>query len=386
MFAMNVLTYAFTLVAARLLAPDDFGALTALLGIFLVAGVTSLGIQSSAARRIATAPSGRDQVITSVTRAATYLAGLTSMTVVAGTFILTPLLKLESHWPVALCGLALFPFTVLGAQLGIAQGERQWRSLAVLYFSFGVGRITFGTIGLALTSDATGAMLGIMVGTVLPVLIGLPLLRSGARPERGSNLVKPNLVKEVVLGSQALGGYFLLCSLDSLIARRFGPHESGLYAAGLILSKAALYLPQFVSVVAFADLAGPQGRAALNRAVAKVAGLGSLAVAATALFPWLALEVVGGGAYADVKPDLWLFALEGAVLALVNLLVYDALARHAHGITALVWIAAASVIAVAAVVRVERIGLVVLVTVVAALLAVALWVASSISTKATIHS
>lgn len=381
MFAMNVLTYAFTLVAARLLAPDDFGALTALLGIFLVAGVASLGIQSSAARRIATDPAGRDQVIASVTRAATYLAGLTSMTVVAGTFILTPLLKLDSHWPVALCGLALFPFTVLGAQLGIAQGERQWRSLAALYFSFGVGRITFGTIGLALTGDATGAMLGIMVGTVLPVLIGLPLLRSGARPGGGRNLVK-----EVVLGSQALGGYFLLCSLDSLIARRFEPHESGLYAAGLILSKAALYLPQFVSVVAFADLAGPQGRAALNRAIAKVAGLGSLAVAATALFPWLALEVVGGSAYADVKPDLWLFALEGAVLALVNLLVYDALARHAHGITALVWIAAASVIAVAAVISVERVGLVVLVTVVSALLAVALWVVSSISTSTTIRS
>lgn len=377
MMLMNVLTYGFTLVAARMLAPDDFGALTALLGVFLVAGVTSLGIQSSAARRIATDPAGRAEIVASVTRAAMYLAGLTSMTVVASTVVLTPLLQLDSHWPVVLCGLALFPFTVLGAQLGIAQGEREWRSLAVIYVSFGVGRIAFGTIGLAVTDDATGALLGIMVGTVLPVLIGLPLLRSsGARPERGRSLVR-----EVVLGSQALGGYFLLCSLDSLIARRFEPHESGLYAAGLILSKAALYLPQFVSVVAFADLAGAHGRAALTRAIAMVAGLGSLAVAATALFPGLALEVVGGSAYAEVEPDLWLFALEGAVLALVNLLVYDALARHAHGMTALVWIAAASVVAVSAVVGVERVGLVVLVTVVSAVLAVALWVASSISTR-----
>ena len=174
--------------------------------------------------------------------------------VVAGTLVLTPLLQLDSHWPVVFCGLALFPFTVLGAQLGIAQGERRWRSVAVIYLSFGVGRIAFGTLGLALAGDATGAMLGIMVGAVLPVLIGLPLLRSSARPDGGRSVVR-----EVVLGSQALGGYFVLCSLDSLIARRFEPHESGLYAAGLILSKAALYLPQFVSVVAFADLAGSQG-------------------------------------------------------------------------------------------------------------------------------
>lgn len=376
MLVMNVLTYGFTLVAARLLAPDDFGALTALLGIFLVAGVASLGIQSSAARRIATYPDRRDQVVASVNRAAIYLAGLTSTAVVASTLVLTPLLKLDSHWPVVLCGLALFPFTVLGAQLGIAQGEREWRSVAVLYSTFGVGRIVFGTLGLALAGDATGAMLGIMAGTVVPALIGLPLLRSDARPEAGRNLMR-----EVVLGSQALGGYFLLCSLDSLIARRFEPHESGLYAAGLILSKAALYLPQFVSVVAFADLAGQQGRTALTRAVGMVAGLGSLAVVATALFPGLALEVVGGSAYAEVEPHLWLFALEGAVLALVNLLVYDALARHAHGITTLVWIAAASVVVVATVVSVDRVGLVVLVTVVGALLAVALWIASSISTS-----
>ena len=136
-----------------------------------------------------------------------------------------------------------------------------------------------------------------------------------------------------------------------------------------------------MSVVAFADLAGSQGRAALTRAIAMVAGLGSLAVAATALFPWLALEVVGGSSYADVEPDLWLFALEGAVLALANLLVYDALARHAHGITALVWIASASVVAVAAVVSLERVELVALVTVVAALLTAALWVASSVATS-----
>ncbi len=377
MVVMNVLTYGFTLGAARLLAPDEFGALTALLGIFLVAGVSSLGIQSSAARRIATTDArGRDQVIASVTRAVLHLASLTSIMVVAGTLVLTPLLQLDSHWPVVFCGLALFPFTVLGAQLGIAQGERRWRSVAVIYLSFGVGRIAFGTLGLALAGDATGAMLGIMVGAVLPVLIGLPLLRSSARPDDGRSVVR-----EVVLGSQALGGYFVLCSLDSLIARRFEPHESGLYAAGLILSKAALYLPQFVSVVAFADLAGSQGRAALTRAIAMVAGLGSLAVAATALFPWLALEVVGGSSYADVEPDLWLFALEGAVLALANLLVYDALARHAHGITALVWIASASVVAVAAVVSLERVELVALVTVVAALLTAALWVASSVATS-----
>ena len=58
-----------------------------------------------------------------------------------------------------------------------------------------------------------------------------------------------------------------------------------------------------------------------------------MAVAGTLALPRLALVFVGGAAYAAVQPDLWLFAVLGTVIAMIQLLVQTALARaHRHAV------------------------------------------------------
>ena len=184
------------------------------------------------------------------------------------------------------------------------------------------------------------------------------------------------LLREALLSIHALLAYLVLSNLDSLIARnRFDVHESGLYASGLILAKAALFFPQFVSVVLFPDLARATTNHARLRAVTLVAGFGAMAVAATAALPHLALILVGGDKYAEVTDRLWLFALAGSLLAIVHLLVFDALARHAHGIVVMLWGAVVAVLAVAYGFGVGFTGLVLTVTLVAAALAAVVWFA-----------
>ena len=56
MMTMNITVYAFNVLAARLLVPQEFGALTALFGIMLVGTVASLGLQAVTARRLAIDP------------------------------------------------------------------------------------------------------------------------------------------------------------------------------------------------------------------------------------------------------------------------------------------------------------------------------------------
>jgi hypothetical protein len=56
---------------------------------------------------------------------------------------------------------------------------------------------------------------------------------------------------------------------------------------------------------------------------------------------------VGGHQYRAITDRLWLFSLAGSLLAVVYLLVFDALARHAHGIVVMIWMAVASVLTVA---------------------------------------
>ncbi len=374
MMGMNFAVYGFNVVSARLLIPPEFGALTALFGIILVGNVASLGLQAVTARRLAVDPEHQDQIISATARVTIMVAMAVGAIVALTTVVLTPALKLDSYWPVILCGAALVPLTIMGAAAGVAQGTSRWGALTSIYLGNGVGRITGGTIALVISPTTTSAMIGIALGSWLPVLAGAKLLMGHA--DGGHPISRRPLLREAVLSTHALLAYFVLSNLDSLIARnRFDVHESGLYASGLILAKAALFFPQFVSVVLFPDLARATTHHARLRAVTLVGGFGALAVAATAVLPHVALILVGGDQYEEVTDRLWLFALAGSLLAIVHLLVFDALARHAHGVVVMLWGAVAAVLAVAYGFGVGFTGLVVTVTLVAATLAAIVWVA-----------
>lgn len=371
MMTMNITVYGFNIVAAHRLLPKEFGALTALFGILLVGSVASLGLQAVTARRLAVDPDHRDDIIGATVRVTVLVAAFVGLLVAASTVILTPALKLDSYWAVILCGAALVPLTVMGAESGIAQGTSRWGILTAIYVGNGIGRLLGGAIALIISPTVDSAMIGIAIGSWLPALAGARLLLGHGN---GEQIGRRPLLLEALFSTHALLAYFVLSNLDSLVARnRFDVHESGLYASGLILAKAALFFPQFVSVVVFPDLARATTHHARLRAVSLVAGFGALAVLATAALPRLALILVGGDKYDDVSGRLWLFAVAGSLLAIVHLLVFDALARHAHGIVVMIWVAVAAVLATAYGLGVGITGLVLTVSAVAAVLAAAVY-------------
>jgi len=372
MMGMNITVYAFNIVAARSLIPREFGALTALLGIILVGNVAALGLQAATARRIAVEPERAEEIIGVTTRVTLLVAAAVATAVALSSVVLTPILKLDSLWPVILCGLTLFPLTVMGAQAGAAQGTARWGSLTAIYLANGIGRVVGGSVAIAIHPTVNSTMIGIAIGAWLPVLAGVRLL--ALHPAVQGVVSRQGLVREAILGTHALLAYFVLSNMDSLIARNlFDVHESGLYASGLILAKAALFFPQFISVVVFPDLARATSHNARLRAVLLVAGFGLIAVLGTAILPKLALILVGGDKYADMTSRLWLFALAGSVLAVVHLLVFDALARRAHGIVVMLWFAVAAVAAIAYGLDVGITGLVVTVAAVSTALAAIVW-------------
>jgi len=113
------------------------------------------------------------------------------------------------------------------------------------------------------------------------------------------------------------------------------------------LTKALLFLPQFVVVVAFPAMStADERRGALLRGLTLVLGLGVAGVLGSALLPRLALVFVGGDEYADIDDRLWLFAMLGTVLSLLQLLIYAVLARQGTRSVYLVWLALVAVLVV----------------------------------------
>jgi O-antigen/teichoic acid export membrane protein len=341
---MNVTTYAYTIIAAHTIGKEAYGAFSALMGALLVISVLSLGLQATGARRIAAHPGqvvAIEQIVLGVgLRSA---LGLGALCLVLAP-VLNHVLRLDSLPTALLVCVAAVPVTYMGAQAGVLQGERRWEPLALVYLSAGLGRIAIGTGLILVRPGEFSAMLGVALGLWLPVLVGWVALRR-PRVEHLHAEGHPgiDLMREVGTSSQALLAFFALSNADILIARAvMSDSEAGLYASGLIMAKAILFLPQFVVVMAFPSMS-KQGasRKTLALALAVSAALGSIGVLVTLALPDLALVFVGGDEFAAIQDDLWKFAIVGTLLAMLQLLVYSALARRQGRAVLIIWTALA---------------------------------------------
>lgn len=385
MGVMNLSTYGFTMLAARLLGPREYGALAAVMGLLLVVSVVSLGLQATGARRVSAAPHAlpgiEADVLAASHRAALTLGLLCLLAVPAVTLVL----RLDSWLTAVLVAVSAVPMTLMGGQAGILQGERRWLALAAVYLAVGLGRIAFGTLALLVEPNTLGGMVGVTVGAVIPAVVGWAALR---RPDRAGlpTTVSPaasvrrgpgGVFREVASNSHAMLAFFALSNIDVLIARSvLDDHQGGLYAGGLILSKAVLFLPQFVVVIAFPSMSesGP-GRRLHLKGLALVLGIGTAATVGAWVLSDLAVMFVGGAAYQELEPIIAVFAAVGTVLALVQLMVYGVVARQDQRMVLVLWAGLLAVLASAA--FVDSVGslLTVVVTVETTVLAVLLGVA-----------
>jgi O-antigen/teichoic acid export membrane protein len=381
MAVMNVSTYGFTMVAARLLGPGSYGALASLMATLLVISVLQLALQATAARRIAAEPEHVAQIektILGVTYRAAVGLGLLLLLLAP---LLNVVLRLDSLLTAALVSVVSVPFTVMGGQAGILQGERRWNALALVYLLSGVPRLVIGTALIAWQPSELAALVGTGLGACVPVVAGWRFLRGVRDPgvateEHGYRRV----LRESSRNSQTLFAFFALSNADIVIARNvLTEHDAGLYAGGLILAKAVLFLPQFVVVMAFPSMSTiAERRRALTASLGLVAALGAATTLGAAVLPQLALVFVGGARYDEIAGHLWIFAILGTVLSMLQLLVYSVLARQGQRSAYLVWSAFVAVVVLGLTTSSLRGLLAVVISVdtalLAALLAVSLWV------------
>lgn len=342
MAIMNVATYGFTMLATYLLGPKDYGALIAAMNFLLVVSVISLGLQATAARRISADPQHVGQIEHSIMRM-TYRAALAlGLLLLLLTPLIDRLLRLDSLATTALIAVSAVPLTVMGGQAGILQGERRWARLGLVYIAAGVPRLVIATALVLWAPGEFTALLGVTISFFAPAAVGWWALRAGRHPGSSSDEhTGMAILKEALHNSQALFAFFALSNVDIIVARNVLPdQDSGLYAGGLIITKAMLFLPQFVVVVAFPSLSTVhERRRALARSLSLIAALGAVGTLAAWLLAPLAILFAGGSAFSAIESYLWLFAILGTLLSMIQLLVYSVLARQGRWTVLVVWAA-----------------------------------------------
>ena len=347
MGVMNLTTYGFVILAARLLGPEEYGALAAVMGVLLVVNVLSLGLQATAARRVSANPGDLPRIEHEVMATSWVAAVALGVVMLAASPVVTAALSLDSGAVAALVAVTAVPLSVMGGQAGVLQGEQRWGPLAGIYLAVGLGRIGCGAVALAVRQDTFGAMVGVTVGAVVPVVVGGLALRrpdrraaSGGAPTRAAGRWAPGgVLRETLTNSHALLAFFALSNADVVVARVTLPeHEAGLYAGGLILAKAVMFLPQFVVVIAFPTMSRlGAGREVRLLSLVAVLGIGSATVLGTAALSSWAVVFVGGGEYAGLQGRLWLFAVLGTLLAMLQVMAYTIVARQRRRAVLFVW-------------------------------------------------
>ena len=327
-FAGHGGNYLFYVVAARMVTPPEFAAISALIAFGTIIWTPVNGVQLSITRNVAVLrTSGTPGEVSAYLRQQGRRMGLAALLVAAAIIALSPVLSdrlnIGSVQAVVLAGLWIGTTYLLLAITGAAQGMEKFGYVAFsLAGPLGVLRLAL----LPLCLFAAG-MTGSMWAMIIASVIGLAVL---VRPLVSFVKVAPTTAPGSTNTLSAMAGLLAFSSLtqvDLLVAQAMlAEADRGIYASAVLLGKVALFAPAALAMVLL-----PRASAALERgesadaAVLKTHALtaaGGLVVAGAlwALPTWV-LSATFGPEYAASKPLLPLLALvmTGAAVLWVHL-------------------------------------------------------------------
>jgi O-antigen/teichoic acid export membrane protein len=334
----QVLAYAASVIAARLLVPAEFGAFGAMQGITQIGTPIGLAIQAIAARRLVkNSPNKHHDLL----RFGLEISISVMLATLLISFPLSSIFNIDYIVLVLTIG-ALAPFVFISTQLGIAQGKEFYLKLAGIYIVFGIGRSISAIIGLFIYPELISIGIGFFGGTLLSAIVAHFILGNSKkfwRTERADESIK-----ELWKATQALFALYVLVNIDVLLARIvLTPEDSGIYTVGLLVAKIAFFLPQVLIVVFFPKM-GKSDSNALIFAVLGTSLVGVFYIGICYFAADFVVSAVGGSGYSELSMEIWLFALEGTLFAVLQVLLYGRIAREDLKVTRILWAASISAI------------------------------------------
>lgn len=327
--------YASNIIFGRLLTPESFGDLTALLALVVVVTVPAGAAQTIAAERVAGLKAAGDE------ERARYvirhgLSHLAALSLLAGVVAALAIPLVDEVFDLQALGaaIAVVPLLIVSMFIpfvwGLLQGFDRFVALGVLFLGAALSRILFGAPWAAAGGGAGGALAGQAVGNALAVAVTLWLIRDHLIG-RGTGAATSGLRRRPDSRTLAAGWAFiafaLLSNLDIVLAKIFlSPYEAGEYAALATIGRIVIFLPSAVAIVMVPSVARARHDAGAAGAVLRKATLvvlGTTLVAALPIiaFPDLVMDTMFGDKYAGAAGGVRAIAAAGIGLALLYLLV-----------------------------------------------------------------
>ena len=337
----NVAGYLLQLLAGRWLGVAGYSEFASLLAVQLLAAVPALALQNVVARELV-----RGAAMAAVRRLTRHCAVIVAVAAIVLIPVVALVLQVD---PLAAGGalLAAPVLVVISGEQGVLQGRNQFRWLAVVLGGVAILRVVPAVVVLAAGGHAAPALWAAALGLLMAAAIAHGVTRGMQVVPDGSG-TDPAGIAAVLRAAQVQAALMALSSADLIIARIvLDDADASRYALGAIATKIAFWLPQAVGVVLYPRMAQPQHSVrALRSALAVLAVIGLVAVAGAAVLSPLA-PAFAGSDYAPIQGWLWLFALDGALLAVLQGALLSTIAADRTAPAAVIWFGLAIELAIA---------------------------------------
>jgi O-antigen/teichoic acid export membrane protein len=326
----NALNAVFQIALARILEPEEYSLLVALVVVTLIAAVPPLAFQASVAREVAIAlaqerPGDAGAALRDTVRGLVpWALGILALGGLA--YPVLDVLGRGDAGATLATAATISAALVIPAVWGGLQGARLFVALGIAHLTFAATRLVAGVgIGLA-GGDAAAVMGGVAGATAVTLVLTLLPLRDlwhGAVRSRARRLATlPN--------AAAATGLTLLTALatvDVLVAKlAFSPGTAGAYGVASVGARVLLLLPIGVTTVLFPRVATLRDRTSERRhllaGLAVVAALGAVTTAVLWVFADPIVRGIFGDEYAAAVPWLGPLSLAMALYALATVYMY----------------------------------------------------------------
>jgi glycosyltransferase involved in cell wall biosynthesis/O-antigen/teichoic acid export membrane protein len=361
--ANNAIQLLFTIAITRLLGADGYGALAAIIGVFLILLVGGQSLQAAAARETALGALGDRATLRATLRSWTLKLLLATVAMgVLGVLLRDPLAAAtgtpEHPWAAAAIPATGALWMLVSLQRGVLQGLHAFGPVARSLVLEAVGRLVAGVLLVAVGAGVTGAFLG----TPLTILLTIAVLwvaidRRLAQGDPEAAPPVPAVAAIRSLGDLVSGGWVpilgllllaVLQNIDVVIARHeLDADRAGAYAIAAVAAKSVVWVAigvglQLLPEATRRHAAGLDPRPVLARALGVLVVVAAPALLIFALVPELLLELAFGPEGAEGADALLLLGVAMTLLAVAYLTVQYMLALRA---TRFLWVLGAVAIA-----------------------------------------
>lgn len=328
----NGAIFTFHALLSRILGPDRYGALGALLAITLLFNVATGAVVVAIVRSTASADHNVAWDLRRWARVTTVVAACVAVLSISGSPLLARYLHLRSIVPVLLLGAFLCAVLAQVPIRGVLLGQHRFGTVGA---SFALSAVTRLALGLAL-APAFGISGGLAAYVLAESVGAAVLVRAHRRIVRTAPVRRSLDVagRTLRLSALAYAGMYALSGADTFLARHLLlAHAAGLYVAASTAGAIALWLPYNVTTSSLPSLAGEAadasgGRRGFLGGLAVVALLTTVLVAAMEISRHLVVGVLFGPSFTAAAPILVLLAVSNGAQGVAGYLLHHQLAHQ----------------------------------------------------------